>query len=240
MAYGNTFRRREVKYILDANKYSEVRNAISGHMTEEIYGKYTICNIYCDSPDSELIRESLEKPVYKEKLRLRTYGTASDGGDSFLEIKKKYNGVVYKRRVQLPYLEALRYIRDGVPPEQRSQVINEVDYMIKRHSLAPKLIICYDRRAFFGNDNREFRLTFDSGIRSRTEDLDLRSGDYGETLAEQPFRLMELKVTGAMPMWMTEILSSLELYPVSFSKYGSIYAAGIKNNGSFDVCSQVS
>lgn len=224
MAYGNTFKRREMKYLLDECMYEAVREAISPYVTEDGYGRHTICNIYCDSENDDLIRESLEKPVYKEKLRLRTYGTANSDSDSFLEIKKKFDGVVYKRRVKLPYKAALDYINGGEPPIY-SQQIAEMDYFMQRARLKPKIVICYDRRAFFGNEDMEFRVTFDWNIRSRTDDLDLRSGDNGEFLAGQPWRVMEIKTAQAMPMWMTKILSELELYCGSFSKYGSIYRA---------------
>lgn len=223
MAYGNTFKRREMKYLLDEQTYAAVREAISQYMTEDGYGRHTICNIYCDSDNNDLIRESLEKPFYKEKLRLRAYGNAvEDESGCFLEIKKKFYGVVYKRRVKLPYKAALDYINGGEPPVY-SQQIAEIDYLIHRAMVKPKIVICYDRRAFFGNEDPEFRVTFDGNIRSRTDDLDLRSWDYGELLEGQPRRVMEIKVAQAVPLWMVKILSELKLYCGSFSKYGSIY-----------------
>lgn len=242
MAYGNTFMRREMKFILSAEQYAAVRAAIAPYVTEDKYGKHTICNIYCDNDNFDLIRKSLDKPVYKEKLRLRSYGTATDDSTAFLEIKKKFKGVVYKRRVELPYKTALDYLTRGIEPNFESQQLSEIDYMIKRNSLKPKIVICYDRRAFFGNEDREFRITFDSNIRSRTTDLDLRSGDYGEPLYGQPFRVMEIKVAQAMPLWMTRILSELKIYQGSFSKYGSIHRAAVAQNNDrgIEQCSQVS
>ncbi len=240
MAYDNTFKRAEVKYLLDVKKYSALIKAVSGYMTKDSYGVHTICNIYFDSDDSVLVRSSLEKPVYKEKLRLRTYGAASDESAAFLEIKKKYNGIVYKRRVEMKYKEAIKYIDGGSVPIEAPQELNEIDYMIRHYGLKPKIVICYDRLAMYGNDDKEFRLTFDGNIRSRTDELDLRLGDYGEPLDGQPFKVMEIKTAGAMPLWMTNILTDLRVYPSSFSKYGSIYCSKIIKNGSCDVCSQVS
>lgn len=238
MAYGNTFKRREMKYLLDERQYAAVREAISPYMTEDCYGRHTICNIYCDSDNDDLIRESLDKPIYKEKLRLRAYGKrVDDESDCFLEIKKKFNGVVYKRRVKLPYKAALDYINGGEPPGY-SQQIAEMDYLIHRAELKPKIVICYDRRAFFGNEDAEFRITFDGNIRSRTHDLDLRAGDEGEYLAGQPCRVMEIKTANAMPMWMTNILSELGLYCGSFSKYGSIYRAGLADAAAEKISSE--
>jgi hypothetical protein len=242
MAYGNTFKRCEMKFILTPEQYAAVRKAISPYMTEDKYGKHTICNIYCDTDNSDLIRTSLDKPIYKEKLRLRTYGTAKDDGASFLEIKKKFKGVVYKRRVQMPYKVAFDYINGVAKPDMDKQELHEIDYMIRRLSLKPKIVICYDRRAFFGNEDKEFRITFDSNVRSRTENIDLRVGDYGDVLMSQPFRVMEVKVADAMPLWMTRILSELKIYPGSFSKYGAIHRAslGHNDNRGNEICSQVS
>lgn len=232
-----------MKFLLDAGQYAAIRKAIAPFMTEDNYGKHVICNIYCDSDNNDLIRTSLDKPVYKEKLRLRTYGTPKDNSASFLEIKKKYKGIVYKRRVQLQYKEAFDYVANGIQPVEQSQQLREIDYLIQREQLKPKIIICYDRRAFFGNDDKEFRITFDSNVRSRTEKLDLRAGDYGTVLGEQPFRVMEIKVAQAMPLQMVKILSELKIYTGSFSKYGSIYSAALNNNEfdrSTEICSQVS
>lgn len=225
MAYGNTFKRREMKYLLDERAYAAVREAVLPYMTADGYGRHTICNIYCDSDNNDLIRESLEKPVYKEKLRLRVYGNAvEDTSVCFLEIKKKFDGVVYKRRVKLPYKEALDYVNGGERPAY-SQQIAEIDYLIHRARLKPRIVICYDRIAFFGNEDPEFRVTFDRNIRSRIDDLDLRSGDRGELLEGQPHSVMEVKAANAVPLWMTGLLSELGLYCGSFSKYGSIYRA---------------
>lgn len=245
MAYANTFMRREVKYLLSEAEYASVRSAMAPHMTEDKYGKHTVCSLYCDSENSDLIRRSLDKPIYKEKLRLRTYGVPNDNSKAFLEIKKKYNGVVYKRRAEMTYKELYDYISAGIHPAADTQVIREIDSTISRCGLVPKMIICCDRRAFFGNDDVEFRITFDGNIRSRTDKLDLRDGDDGDIVQGQPFRVMEIKSAGAVPLWMCETLSKLKLYPGSFSKYGSAYAAEmqkntISDNRSKNICSQVS
>ncbi len=241
MAYGNTFMRSEMKFLLSETDYAALRNSFSGYVTEESFGKHTVCNIYCDTDDWRLVGNSLEKPVYREKLRLRTYGTASDDSPAFLEIKKKFKGVVYKRRAELVYKEALAYIRGESRPEKDCQVLRETDYMIKRLGLKPKIVICYDRRGFYANDDRELRITFDGNIRSRLTELDLRAGDKGEYLAGQPFRVMEIKVAHSVPLWMTHILSELGIYQGAFSKYGSIYRSGFEkfDNRGNELCSGV-
>ena len=229
MAYANTFKRREMKFLLTEEQYNAVLERISGFMTEDEFGLHTIMNIYLDNRNNDLIRRSLGKPIYKEKVRLRCYGTkAEDDVKAYLEIKKKYRGITYKRRFSSPYKELHSYVTEGTPPEKRGQIFEELDYLIKRMRLRPKIVICYDRRAFYGNDDKEFRLTMDGNIRYRRTDLDLRSGDSGTYLSTQPFRVMEVKSVGAIPMELVRILSELKIYHGSFSKYGSIFAGEIK------------
>lgn len=224
MAYANTFKRREMKFLLDEARYNILLGCISEFMTEDDYGRHTILNIYLDNRNNDLIRSSLGKPVYKEKLRLRAYGQhAEDDSHAFLEIKKKFRGITYKRRFELTYKELHDYITDGKAPSVRGQVFEEIDYLIREKSLKPKIVICYDREAYYGNDDKEFRLTFDGNIRYRRSDLDLRSGDHGDRLETQPFAVMEVKSAGAIPLWLVKILSEQKIYHGSFSKYGSIF-----------------
>lgn len=229
MAYANTFKRREMKFLLSEEQYTFLRNEIEKHMTEDDFGKHTIMNIYLDNRNNDLIRSALGKPIYREKLRLRTYGKcAADDSAAFLEIKKKFRGITYKRRFELTYKELHDYITDGTVPEKRGQVFEEIDYMIRRMSLEPKIVICYDREAYFGNDDKEFRLTFDGNVRFRRDELDLRLGDHGEYLISQPYTVMEVKSAGAIPIWLARTLSEKRVFHGSFSKYGSIFASEIK------------
>lgn len=242
MAYQNTFRRCEMKFPLTESQYAAVRAAMSGFIIEDKYGLQKICNIYFDNDNNDLIRSSLEKPVYKEKLRLRTYGVPSDESDAFAEIKKKFKGIVYKRREVLPYAKGFDFLCGSAPAPRRSQQLDEMEYMIKSRGLSPKIVICYDRCAFYGSEDMEFRVSFDSRIRSRRTALDLRAGDYGELLVGQPFCVMEIKAAGAMPLWAVNILSELKIYKQSFSKYGSIYSTEMENNfiTGEEQCSEVS
>ncbi len=229
MAYANTFKRREMKFLLDAQQYRDILEAVSGFMTEDEFGLHTILNIYLDNNNNDLIRSSLGKPVYKEKVRLRCYGGGvSDDSDAFLEIKSKYRGLTYKRRLEGKYKELHDYITYGRLPEKRGQVFEELDYLIGRMELRPKIVICCDREAFYGNDDREFRVTFDSNIRFRRDSLDLRCGDDGERLLSQPFRVMEVKSVGAIPLELVKVLSEHKIYRGSFSKYGNIYSAEVR------------
>lgn len=228
MAYANTYKRREMKFLLNEEQYGLLFEKISRYMTEDTFGLHTIMNIYLDNVNDDLIRSSIEKPVYREKLRLRAYGNAVyDNSEAFLEIKKKFKGVTYKRRLGGNYRELFEYVTEGKAPELSSfehrQVFAEIEYLIKRLGLIPRIVICYDREAFFGNDDGEFRLTFDGNIRVRREELDLRAGCGGETLNGAPFRVMEVKSAGSIPLWLVRTLSENKIYQGSFSKYATAY-----------------
>lgn len=232
MAYANTFKRKEMKFLLSEDQYKLLSEGISHYMTEDKFGLHTIMNIYFDSINDDLIRNSIEKPVYREKLRLRAYGKAADDGTkAFLEIKKKFRGVTYKRRLEGSYKELFCYAAEGIAPElddfEHRQVFGEIDHLIKRMDLIPRVVICYDREAFFGNEDKEFRVTFDGNIRFRRNDLDLRSGDSGDNVRGAPYRIMEVKSAGSVPMWLVKILSENRIYQGSFSKYAEIYKQGL-------------
>lgn len=226
------FNRYEKKYLMTEPIYMELRRRLRPYMQEDAYGLHTICNIYYDTPDSDLIRRSIEHPVYKEKLRLRSYGIPSLDSRVFLEIKKKYRKVVNKRRISLTLQEAYDYVERGIRPETDSQILHEIDFFLKRYRLVKGLYLAYDRIALFGRQDPSFRVTFDRNIRSRHAGMELENGDMGEKLLPDGYYLMESKVMGAVPLWFTEILSELSIYPVSFSKYGNIYK---KEHDAFDV-----
>lgn len=217
------FNRYEKKYLMPEIVYQELRQRLEPRMNEDEYGLHTICNIYYDTHESDLIRRSIEKPVYKEKLRLRSYGIPEMDSTVFLEIKKKYKKVVNKRRIPLTLQEAYDYVEKGIRPQKDSQILREIDFFLQRYSLERGIYLAYDRIALYGKENPDFRVTFDRKIRSRHRDMGLEKGDYGELLLPEGYYLMESKIMGAAPLWFTEILSELAIYPVSFSKYGNIY-----------------
>jgi hypothetical protein len=233
------FERVEKKYMLSEILYKRLLKSISDHMSADEYGLSTICNIYYDTPNYDLIRNSIEKPVYKEKLRLRGYGAPSKKDTVFLEIKKKYKGVVYKRRISLSLQEASNYLNNGIKPSSRGQILNEIDYFIGFYKPEPKLFLAYDRIAYFDKENPSLRITFDNNIRSREYDLNMEKGTYGETLLNDGFCLMEVKTTDSMPLWLVRILSELAVYPKSFSKYGNIYKENLIENRRRQKCLQV-
>jgi len=218
------FERYETKYLLSEKKYKMLKQRLQDKLSIDNFGRTTICNIYFDTPEHLLIRTSLEKPIYKEKLRLRSYGTPSTGDTVFVELKKKYKGIVYKRRVKMELTVAEEYLYDLEPVSQPSQITREIDWFLNFYQdIAPAMYISYNRIAMYGVEDPELRVTFDSNILWREEELWLGCGVWGNPLLEESYRLMELKIPGTMPLWLSHILDDLEIYPVTFSKYGNAY-----------------
>jgi hypothetical protein len=221
--YKCEFLRVEKKYLLDELQYAAVMDEISSRMTEEKYGASTILNIYYDTPDWKLIRASIEKPLYKEKLRLRAYGALTDDSEVFLEIKKKFNGVVYKRRTAMPLCNAREFLNSRTRTPGGEQVLREAEWMLNSYCLAPTAAISYDREAYVSKDDPDFRVTIDRNLTGRTEALDLSYGNLGNKVLNDGQYLMEIKTAGGMPLWMCHLLDDLGVFPTSFSKYGQYY-----------------
>lgn len=224
--YQDVFERVEKKYLLERDTYRELSRRLKTYIKEDEYGKTSICNIYYDTPDSRLIRRSLEKPVYKEKLRLRSYGVPQEDSTVFVELKKKYKGIVYKRRVDMPLTHALAFLnRRILLRPNMSQIQREISWVLRYYpQLGPAMFLSYDRVAAYGIEDPGLRITFDESILYRTQQLDLRAGIWGRELLEPGMCLMEIKIGGSMPLWLAEILDDLHIYPVSFSKYGGAYS----------------
>ncbi|MGC6767689.1 VTC domain-containing protein [Enterococcus sp. LJL51] len=224
----NCFQRREKKYKLSYEVYEQLLKRLEKHMYEDEYGLHTIISVYFDTNDYEMIRHSINKPVYKEKFRLRSYGIPQQDSDVFMEIKKKVKGVVYKRRVNLPYEQATSFFElsqdnHSFERQKDQQIKKEIDWLVLRKALKPKVMIAYDRQAYYNPQDEDFRITFDFNIRYRTEELDISKGDYGKPVAPELDILMEVKALGAYPIWFSEILGELKIYPASFSKYAQTY-----------------
>lgn len=232
------FRRYEKKYLLTPEQYAAVKRGMASWMKPDEHPNYTICNIYFDTENYDLIRTSLEKPVYKEKLRLRSYGVPGSRDPAFVEIKKKYDGVVYKRRVTLQTMDAARWL-SGRRPGDGSQISREIDWFLQFYRPEPKVFLAYDREAYAAADGGELRITFDTDIRVRSNDLDLRSGDHAVPLLESDQILMEIKIPGAAPMWLARLLSNNSIFPTSFSKYGTYYKEFVLGGRSAEVKKEV-
>ena len=218
----NCFERYEKKYRLTAEQQRLILEGMRPYMKKDAYGAYTICNIYYDTDDWRLIRASLEKPVYKEKLRVRSYGVPEENGRVFVELKKKYDGVVYKRRITTEAREAAPFLA-GAVPNGHGQIGQELLWFQQRYGAKPRVFIAYDRLAFAGIDDSELRITFDTNLRWRDTALDLRLGDYGAPITDLGMILMEIKLPGVCPLWLSQLLSRAEVFPTSFSKYGYCY-----------------
>lgn len=218
---GNTFERVEEKYLLTSAQYQAIMQGLRGRMQPDMFGRSTISSIYYDTQDYSLIRSSLDKPDYKEKLRVRAYGTATTQSTVFVELKKKFDGVVYKRRAALP-LEQVNRLVAGKETEADTQITREIQYFVRQYQPEPRVLLSYRRVAYTGAENG-LRITFDDDIRFRTNALRLTSGNWGQELLAPGMTLMEIKASGAMPLWLCELLSEHRVYPTSFSKYGICY-----------------
>ena len=217
------FQRYEKKYLLNPEQYQKIRAGLAPYMEADEHGRYTICNLYYDTPDFQRIRACLDKRVYKEKRRMRSYGVPADGDSVFVELKKKYKGVVYKRRTVLEAGEALDYLAGRCSPRAKDQICREIDWFLGRYHPVPQVFIAYDREALAGLEDRVLRVTFDIDLRWRDTALDLRSGDGGERITSRDQILMEIKIPGSAPVWLSRLLSENSVFPTSFSKYGVCY-----------------
>ena len=224
MSYTNVFKRYELKYLLTPAQHDAVLRGIAPYMQLDDYGRTTIRNIYFDTEDYRLIRHSNEKPAYKEKLRVRSYKLVGSDDTVFVELKKKYDGVVYKRRIALPESVALDWLLGRTKSPCDTQISREIDYFMSFYgSLRPSMFLSYEREAFYERAGGDFRVTFDDNILCRSTDLSLRCGPSGHSVLPPNRVLMEIKCSGAIPLWMVKILSSEKIYKTSFSKYGRAY-----------------
>lgn len=225
----NIFQRREIKFLVDARQRAILEQAFRGRMAPDPHGESTICNIYYDTPDYRLVRASMEKPVYKEKLRMRSYGRVSSEGTVFLELKKKYKGIVYKRRIELPERQAAAYMRGELPMPDGGQIGREIDWFCGFYEgIRPAVYLCYDRSPWYSVEDPNLRATFDKRIRFREEDMSLTAAPGGQHLLLPHQSLFEIKTADAIPLWLVDALEAGEVRQASFSKYGGAYTNIIK------------
>ncbi len=240
------FARVETKYLLTMFQTAEMeRGLLQLGFGKMHFGSPRVQSLYYDTTDHALIRASLERPAYKEKLRLRAYGEPGSLTQSYVEIKKKYNGVVYKRRTTMPLEEAVNALRGGRMPEETGQIGREVQWMMHRYALGPAAVISYDRDAWSCPELPEVRITLDRSLTFRDWEPDLNSREPGIALLPADQRLMEIKTNGAYPLWLTRLLRDTGARRIHFSKYGLAYrryiqpqAEETERNGS--TCSTVS
>ena len=247
MGYQAVFKRYEIKYLVTAAQKARILKAMEPYMEMDKFGRSTVRNIYFDTDDFVLARHSIAKPDFKEKLRIRSYSTADADSTVFVELKRKFDGVVYKRRVGLCETDAMKWMAGSKDPSithnlsaGSAQVTSEIEYFKNMYcGLKPVIFLSYDREAYrmkngapAADGGSEFRVTFDSNSRCRESDLTLRSEAYGKSMLREGMFLMELKCPGAIPMWMTKILSEEKIYKTSFSKYGTAYCSFMEESPS--------
>ena len=220
--YYNIFKREEKKYLLTKKQKDLLLKEIKEHLKKDEYFKSTICNIYYDTPNNDLIINSIDKPIYKTKLRIRSYNIPGLNDEIFLEIKSKYKGVVQKRRVKLLLKDFYQYLETG-KFNNSEQIMKEIDYYFKYYKLIPYIFIAYDRTSYRDKDDFNLRITIDANLRRRYDDLRLELVDKGEKYFNEDYYIMEIKTLDSMPLWLVRSLSKLKIYPTSFSKVGKIY-----------------
>jgi len=226
MTYQTIFKRYELKYLLSMKQKELLVETMRPYMELDQFGHSTIRNIYYDTDTYRLIRHSLEKPAYKEKLRVRSYARANGKSAVFVELKKKYKSVVYKRRIVMPEQQAVDWLSGKTPCPKESQISREIDYFRSFYeTLHPAVCLSYEREAFYSLGGDDFRVTFDENIMYRENDLSLETEVYGAPLLQDGQVLMELKTPGGIPLWMTHFLTEQHIRKTSFSKYGNAYVA---------------
>ena len=224
------FNRYEYKYLVDVDKFNNLSKLISENMLLDDHNVnnklYTISNIYYDTNDDYLIRRSLSRPLYKEKLRLRTYDVPDMQDKAFVEIKKKFNGIVNKRRTLMNVSDAydlLNSLEFSPTEDYLNNQLYEIKYFLKNYSPVPKVFIAYDRLAYVSNDNSDLRVSFDFNIRSRRDNLKLQNPFEAEPLLSKNIAVMEIKTAYSMPLWLTCALTGASIKRIRFSKYGKEY-----------------
>lgn len=236
----NTFKRREKKILFDISLTEPLKQRIEEYMNADPYNKdgkpYMICNLYFDNENNDVIRNSVQLPKFKEKLRLRSYGTPNADSKVFLEIKKKLNGIGTKRRAKIKLSEVYDFLEHRNYPQDtkyiNTQVLKEIDYYLSHTPVEPVAYVSYMRYAYFGKEDPDFRVTFDFDIISRRHDLSLESGRYGDPLLPPDLALLEVKFAGAVPYWFVQIMNEFGLSFHTFSKIGTDLKKNVlKKNG---------
>ncbi len=231
MVHQIKFERNELKYLITIEQKIKILETISQFMELDKYGRTTIRNIYFDTPDYRLIRRSIEKPIYKEKLRIRSYKKAEDQSIVFVEVKKKYNSIVYKRRVALPIVDAMEWICKKKKLSNENQISREIEYFVNYYkNLQPTVFLTYEREAYYCKENSDLRITFDENILYRNYDVDLHNEVYGEEVLNKNYSIMEIKCSYGMPLWLTSLLSKEKIFKTPFSKYGTAYKKILEKN----------
>ena len=231
MVKNSIFERTEKKYVISVKQKEQLLSKIMDKIYPDEYGATTIQSIYWDTDNFRLIRASMSKPVYKEKLRIRAYGQVKPNDSVFVELKKKYAGITYKRREKIKAYNANRFYFNG-QKNIKNQILREIKWTIDYYKLSPKMLVCYDREAYYSKESKEVRITFDENPRYRTKDLYLSKPCVGESILPKGMVIMEIKTLNSMPMWISSCLTKMRIFPTSFSKYAAAYMQELEKNDS--------
>ncbi len=196
--------------------------------------RYPVVSLYYDNADRDCYWDKARSLPSRRKLRVRVYGSR-DGAVpavSFVEIKHKCDGRGVKRRVMLPLAQALRVCGGAQPEgvtlsESDRRIVAEVHDLVERRGFRPVMVMRYDRTAFAGAETgSDLRVTFDEGIRARLDHLtpepDDRRFDLSRAARSEGAAIMEVKVTGCIPYWLSRVISAAGCRMQSHSKYCSM------------------
>ena len=231
-----TFSRYEKKYLLDLKQYERLMDRLKEYVVPDKFFNCQIRSIYYDTDSYQLIRRSIEKPEYKEKLRIRSYKETEDDEKVFVEFKKKLDGIVYKRRTKAICKDVIEDIYNCQFTD--SQISNEIKYALNYYNnLHPAFYIGCTRTSYKAKDDDFLRITFDSDIKYRRNNLCLKADITDKSVTDKI--VMEIKVGNAMPLWLCEILDEVKAYPRGFSKVGTAFEKEVKENLLCQTYSQV-
>lgn len=226
--YDKCFQRIEEKYLLSQAQKEELLRHVSNYVTRDKHFRSSMRNIYFDTVNFDLVARSIEKPIFKDKFRVRSYDDPAKSKEVFLEMKMKYKGISHKRRTRISYEEYQSYLHDH-DFDQHDLIWREIDYYFRYYDLRPMMYVAYDRESYAGTQDENLRITFDANLRSRMKNLELTNDRGTQNYFDQPTCIMEIKMMHALPLWLARALTELEIQPTSFSKYGQIYRSMIGN-----------
>lgn len=227
----NIFRRVEQKYLITSAQYDALMEALGDKLVKDEYFYNDIYNLYLDAPDHRLIIQSIEKPMYKEKFRVRSYGLAeNEDSKVYLEIKKKFDGTSHKRRISMTLGEFYKYMEKGNRPKGANPItLAELDYDFEKYNLQPSILINYERYSYYFRGNKDLRITFDHNVRYRTKKPDLTNGDDMHPIIDKDMYIMEIKSLDSLPIKLSQLLAKLKIYPRGFSKPKNAYLKSLES-----------
>ena len=226
----NIFRRVEQKYLIASEQYNALMEALGDKLVKDEYFYNDIYNLYLDAPDHRLIIQSIGKPMYKEKFRVRSYGLAeNEDSKVYLEIKKKFDGTSHKRRISMTLGEFYKYVEKGNRPKNANPItLAELDYDFEKYNLQPSILINYERYSYYFRGNKDLRVTFDHNVKYRVKKPDLTNGDDMHHIIDKDMYIMEIKSLDSLPIKLSQLLAKLKIYPRGFSKPKNAYLKSLE------------